>query len=172
MMDKIITIAPFDTQMNSIDRCMRIGRNTDHTVIADVQIKLTTHAAIGAGGRHFLFSGAQTHHHSIVQCACWTGGYACSAGFTTRVEHGEVCTRNDTGFVSAPSHTPDETTLNLITGADTTGAKNALIHIHPNKRVRIAIYFVARNSVSFWFHYPIVLTPSREISFPFLFSCL
>ena len=65
-------------------------------------------------------------------------------------------------LVTMPRQVPDEAPLNLITCADAPGAKNALVQIDVNQRVRIAVRDKTRRKRLLCLH-SVVAQPTHEL---------
>jgi hypothetical protein len=48
MVDKIVAVTAFDTEVAFVDRCIVIRSNANNFVISDIEIKITSGATIGA----------------------------------------------------------------------------------------------------------------------------
>ena len=166
MMHKVVPVAAFHAQMIPVDWRLLSGCDADDPVIFDVQFKLAAHAAIGAGGHHNFIRHACADGHFIIQCAGGAVGNTGAAGFTARAEQVRICSGDWMGIKSPFSHAPDEASLNIGTGADTSRALDAFVQVDPDEWVGITIYWIVRfGRCAFFYIQPVMVYPVHELGF-------
>src|SRR5262249_48621070 len=104
----------------------------------------TADAAVAADRGDDLVGLAEPDRHLVVQGPGRAVGHAGAARLAAGVEHGGVQAGDDLRVAAAIADAPDEAALYLFAGPHAARTQDALVEVHPDERVGVAVDGVAR----------------------------
>jgi len=125
-----------------------MGWYADDLLVFDDQIELAAYTTISARSCDFRDLMSASDALSVAEFVGKRSGRAVShtltAGFAARFEHGCASPGDDNFLETALGYAPHIPHLDFSAGFHATTAQDALVHVHADEGVGIAVYFIAR----------------------------
>ena len=113
MVNEIIAISTFDTQMHPVDWSDGVGCYPNDAPVFDVQVELAANAAVCASCGHQAVGLPEVNRQLIIQSACGTVSDASPARFAACLKQCGICPGDDARLASAKADPPNHAALDL-----------------------------------------------------------